>query len=143
MIQQQPARWWDDPTFQDSLLCLLIRDQKSLIKCGSILVPEDFRAVKGVAHGRSRYVVAERVLEFYTKHHEPIGKLLNADVIEYADSELGYGAGQMGDLRNYLEHLRKVKPHAPEALVEKVIKFKARNFKNTALTEMNELMAAD
>jgi hypothetical protein len=34
---------------------------------------------------------------------------LRADVLKYATDELSFGAGQMGDLNNYLDHLQKIK----------------------------------
>ena len=140
-MTEQIKRGWDDPAFLDRLVVLLVNDQKTLTSCGHILASQDFQPVRGTGSGRARWIVAERALEFFQHHHEPIGKLLLADVLDHATDTLGWGAGQIGDLRNYVGHLTKVKAQAPEALVEKVIQFKSNVFKNGALNEMNQLMA--
>jgi hypothetical protein len=134
--------FWDDPGFQDQLISLLAHDFKSLTRCANVLDANDFKPVKGVAGGRARWIVAERALQFYQKHHEPIGPLLTSEVLDYAN-ELGFGAGQRGELNQYLEAFQKIHPKAPDALIEKVVKYKTHRLMGLALQEMSELWGAN
>ena len=138
---QASERWWDDPTFQDNLVALILQDGPTLKSCGSLLSPEDFRPPKGTPDGRSRWMVAERALEFYERHREPLGKLARADILQYAD-QLSLGASHLGELKTYLDRILKLRPTAPDALVEKVVHFKGETLKAAALDEMIDLQAA-
>ena len=90
--------FFSDELFQDALTALLCRDTKALHDCAALLDPNDFKPVKGMRWGRPRWIIAERALEHYQKHHEPIGTLLGADVLEYANG-LNLGEPQLtGDL---------------------------------------------
>jgi hypothetical protein len=129
--------YWDDPDFQDQLISLLVHDHKSLTRC-AFLEASDFKFVKGVRASRARHLVAECALEFFRKHHEPIDKLLNSEVLDHAN-ELGFGAAQRGEVSAYLEAFRKVKPLKADAIIEKVVKFKSYQLKTQALREMVEL----
>jgi hypothetical protein len=133
--------YWDDPGFQDQLISLLVHDHKSLARCASVLAADDFKLVKGVRSSRARWLIAERALDFFKKHHEPIAGLLNSEVLDYAN-ELGFGAAQRGELDTYLQAFAKIKPVKADAIIEKVVKFKSYQLKTQALREMAELLAA-
>lgn len=141
IAQTQSPNWWDDPHFQDNLVALLITDHKTLRDVSAFLTPEDFRPQKGVVNGWSRWIVAERALEFFHTHHEPLGKMLRADVLQYA-SELDLGASRKGELNAYVDRLKTLKITAPDATVDKVIKFKSRILKKAAIEELVELHAS-
>jgi hypothetical protein len=79
-------------------------------------------------NGTERWIVAERALEHYGKHGEPIGRLLRADVLGYAE-RLGMGAGKVGALRDYCDLLGKIKPAASASITEKVGEFKSHRLK--------------
>lgn len=134
MEQNGDARWWDDEEFQDRLCALLVRDQKSLAVCGSILSPDDFRPIRGMRHGVPRQIVVERALEHYKRHHEPLGELARADVLEYGQSFLG--ASKVADLRGYLDFLSKINPKSPDAIAEKALKFKTQHLRAAAIDEL-------
>jgi len=138
--QAKNERWWDDSAFQDNLVALIVQDHQTLRNCGSILSPEDFRPPKGATDGRARWIVAERALEFFAKHREPLGKLVRADVLSYAN-QLSFGQAQITELKEYLKKLAALKPVAPDALVEKVVAFKGQMFKTAAIEEMVDLQA--
>lgn len=137
----QSTRWWDDEAFQDRLVALITRDFKTLKDCGSILVPEDFRPLRGMKNGRARSIVSERALEYYKKYHKPLGALLRADVLEYCEL-LNLAPGQIEQTTQYLDYLNKLKPTAPDALVEKVVKYKGQRFKASAIQELVDLQSS-
>ena len=139
---QASDRWWDDVSFQDNLIALLVKDQKTLKSCGLLLSPEDFRPGKGVPLGRARWMVAERALEFYTKHHEPLGKLARADLLEYSE-QLDLGASIKTELLDYVAFVEKLAIKAPDAVAEKVVKFKSRVLKTAAIEELVDLQASN
>lgn len=138
----QSNRWWDDEDFQDRLVTLLTKDYKALKDCGTILVPEDFRPLRGMKNGRARSIVSERALEYYQKYHQPLGSLLRSDVLEYCE-QLNLPAGQIEEIKKYVIYLGKLKPEAPDSLVEKVRKFKGQRFKASAIQELTELQGTD
>lgn len=132
--------WWADEAFQDQLTVLLTRDVVTLRKCGALLDADDFRPLQGMKSGRSRWLVAERALDYFGKYREPLGRLLRVDVLEHA-ARIHLGAGQIGDLQNYLQALERLRPTAPDALVEKVLRYKSGRMKAAALEEMVDLQA--
>jgi len=134
--------WWDDADFQDHLVALLLQDPITLKSCGALLNPNDFKPIRGMRNGRARWIVAERALEHYEKYHEPLGKLTRSDVIEYA-TRLNLGANQISELRDYIRFLTtKIRVSAPDALVEKVIRYKSQRLKASAIQELVDLQAS-
>jgi hypothetical protein len=138
----QSESWWDEEEFQDRLVALLIHDPITLKSCGALLDPNDFKPIRGMRDGRSRWITAERALEHFQKHHEPLGKLARADITEYA-TNLNLGAGQIGELKTYLFRLADLKPTAPDALVEKVIRYKSQRLKAAAIQELVDLQTTN
>lgn len=128
-------QWWDDDEFQDRLTVLLVQDHQTLKSCSSLLTPEDFRPQRGAQGGRARYLVAERALEHYEKHHEPLGKLLRADVLEYA-ARLNLSGIQVNELKEYLKKIATQRPTAASAIVDKVIFFKSAVLKKAGIDEL-------
>src|ERR1039458_2591654 len=135
-------RYWDDEEFQDQLTYLLVNDGDALEQCKDAgLGPDDLRPMHGMHNGNERWIVAERALEHYEKHGEPIGKLLRADVLRYAEW-LSMGASKVGALKDYCASLAKLKPAASASITEKVGEFKSHRLKLAALEEMIDLQAA-
>ena len=135
------ADWWDDETFQDRLVALLTYDIETLRTCSALLTAEDFRPIRGITNGQSRWIVAERALAHYTKHREPLGALVRADVTAYGES-ISLGASRLTELRDYTKHLATVSRAAPNAIVEKVVQYKSARLKASALQEMTDLQNA-
>lgn len=130
--------WWRDPDFQDRLVLLLVHDAPTLAACTPLLTPDDFRPTKNMPHAHARWLVAERALEYYGNHNEPIGRLIRADVLEYA-SALNLGASQVSGLRDYLLMLKGIRPAAPDSIIVKVTAFKSQVLKKAAIEELTEL----
>ena len=78
------SNFWEDEDFQDKLVTLLVNDTNTLVSCGGLLRADDFKPLRGMRNGRSRWIVAERALDHYSRYHEPIGKLVRADVLDSA-----------------------------------------------------------
>lgn len=133
--------WWDDPDFQNKLVALLVQDQATLLSCASLLSPDDFKPSKGIPDGRPRWLLAERALEHFEKFHEPLGNQVRADVLEYAH-QLNLGASQVTELRDYLKRLTAIKTTAPDALVQKVIRFKSNTLKKNAINDLSDLLSS-
>src|ERR1700733_6739584 len=121
--EAESATWWDDPDFQNSLVALLIQDHQTLKTCAPILSADDFKPSKGTPDGRARWLIAERALEFFTNHNSPVGRLIRSDVLEYATT-LNLGSAQTNELKDFLRKIAKIKPIAPDALTDKVLRFK-------------------
>jgi hypothetical protein len=86
--------------------------------------------------------VASRALDHWSKHHEPIGRLLRADLIEYGGS-IGMAAEKASKVREYGDRLMGSKPVSPSAVVEKVVRFKREIAKYAALQKFSELLSSD
>lgn len=138
---EKPEHWWDDEEFQNNLVSLLTQDHETLKTVGNLLTPEDFRPLRGMKNGRARWMVAERALEYFQKHRTPLGNLLRADVLEYAN-QINLGSAQVVELREYVATLQKQKAAHPGALTEKVLRYKSQRLKAAALQEMTELQLA-
>src|ERR1017187_6465348 len=134
-------RYWDDEEFQDQLTYLLVNDGNALEQCKEAgLGPDDLRPMHGMHNGNERWIVGERALEHYEKHGEPIGKLLRADVLRYAEW-LSMGASKVGALKDYCASLAKLKPAASASITEKVGEFMCQRRQAAALEEMIDLQA--
>ena len=139
--EKESATWWDDADFQNTLVTLLVNDYQTLKNCASFLTANDFKPSRGTPDGRARWLVAERALEFYEKHNSAIGKLIRSDVMEYG-STTNLGAAQVNEAREFLKKLNKIRPVAPDALVEKVVKFKRLIAKKEAINDLSDLLSS-
>ena len=134
-------RYWDDEEFQDQLTYHLVFTAEVLERCASLLCPEDFRPLHGMHNGRERWIVAERALEHYEKHGEPLGKMLRADVLAYS-KHINLGASQIGALEEYCATLGKLKLSSTAFVTEKVLAFKSQHIKAAAIQELMDLQVA-
>jgi hypothetical protein len=133
---------FEDIEFLDALTALLCRDPSALRDCASLLSADDFAPnINGVRDGYSRWVVASRALDHWSKHHEPIGRLLRADLIEYGAS-IGMAAEKASKVRQYGDRLMAMKPVSPAAVVEKVVRFKREILRAGAIQELVEMQSS-
>jgi hypothetical protein len=130
--------FFDNDDFQDALVNLLVVDAAALRTCFPLLKSDDFKPIAASPWGRPRWLVAERALHFFQNHSQPAGKLLQADIIDYA-AQIGMSDRQSKEILDYLVHLRKVRCPAPDAVIEKVVRYKRERIKAAALQELNEL----
>lgn len=130
---------WDDEVFQDKLVALLTYDAAALKLCGSLLTAEDFRPIGGAHNGRARWIVAERMLEHYQKHHEPIGTLIRADVLEYA-RQLNLSELQVKELSDYVKLSSKIQLTAPDSITSKAVRYKSARLMASSVSELNDLL---
>lgn len=137
IVENTSDNWWDDDDFQDRLVHLLTRDVTTLRACASVLDPNDFRPLRGSPNGRARWMVAERALEHYARYHEPLGKLLRADLLSYAQT-LNLGASHLSGLKDYLKQLDAHPLSSPDAVVGRVVEYKSARIRAAVLQEMVE-----
>ncbi len=138
---EDAGEWHQDAFLMDKLVALLVHDHKTLVACSGLLEADDFKPVRGVPNGRSRWLVAERALEHFERHQEPLGKLMRADVLGYAAS-LNMAAASLLELRAYVKELSAMPLGAPEAVTEKVVRFKTQRLQADAIDELSELKAS-
>lgn len=138
---QEPVLWYQDSFLLDKLVALLVQDHKTLKTCSGLLEVDDFKPIRGMKNGRARWLVAERALEHFEKHQEPLGNLMRADVLEYA-ATLNMGATQVNELREYIKVISTIKLSAPDAITEKVVRFKTQRLQADAIDELSELQAS-
>ncbi len=82
--------------------------------------------------------MAERALQHYEKYHEPIGRMVKADALEYAH-RLKLGDSQAESLIQYLAHISKIKVTAPDSVTSKVTAYKRELLRSWALQELVEM----
>lgn len=134
--------YWDDEGFQDALVQLLCRDAKSLQDCGALLSADDFKPLRGMRRGRQRWVVAKVALDHWRRHHEPLGRLLTAGVLEHA-AKLGFlGGERVEELKEYCAWVQEAPVSAPDGVVEKAVRFKHQVAMAAAVQELTTLQAS-
>lgn len=132
---------FDDPEFLDHVVGLLTQDAQALHTLSPLLEVDDFKPLRGVEWSQERWVVADRALQYYQRFHQPLGKLLRADILEYAHG-LQLTERQVDQLDGYLAVLQKVKLNGAAAIIEKVSTFKLQRIKAATIQEMIDLQAA-
>lgn len=133
--------FFSDEHFQDLLVALLCYDRAVLRKTALFLSGDDFKPVAGVPHGRARWIVADRALSYYKKYHEPLAKLLRAELLRYS-SDIGLGARQVAELEDYIGFLQGKKRVGAEAITDQVVAYKRDRIRAATLQEMVELQSA-
>ncbi len=91
--------------------------------------------------GNQRYVVADRALQYYQRFHQPLGDLLRADILDYANG-LQLTERQIQLLDDYLERLNGIELNAAAAITEKVVAYKTQRIKAQTIDELIELQAS-
>lgn len=138
---QQSSNFWDDSDFLDRLTWHLCNSPESLKQAAPVLTSKDFEPLYGMRYGKQRWVVAERALNHFKRHHEPLGLLLRSEVLSYA-RELRLGERAVKEFEEYLQHLAKIPLSAPEAVVGKIVAYKQERLRASIIQEMSELQAA-
>lgn len=122
------------------LAALLCKDPKSLHSCASYLNPDDFKPLEADPTGQHRWVIAELALDYYTKHHQPIGRLLNAELIRYG-REVSLNAKVTRELLEYGGRILKIRTKTPDVLVDQVVQYKQEIRRARALEELIDLQS--
>ena len=133
--------YFQDEAFQDSLVAMLCKDAQGLRTVARFLSREDFRPVKGLRNGQPRWTVAELALEHYRKHREPLGRLLMSTVIEHANS-LNLGEHRIQQLKEYCDSLSATDFPSPDAITEKVLRYKGERKKEAVIEELKSHQVA-
>lgn len=129
---------WNDPGFQDELIKYLVFDPKFLQDAGHLFSMEDFRAEKN--EGMERPTVAKLALEFYQHYHEPVGKLLRSEMLDY----LQLSRDNEGVRKRLLEYAEAIqtdgKRTAADSIMAKVKKYKIQHHITKAMSDMTILV---
>jgi hypothetical protein len=136
-----PSHIFEDESFQDHLVALLTRDIKTLRECARVLHPDDFKPIRGMHWGRPRWITADRALNYYLRFHEPAGKLLLSDLLDYAQ-KISLGERQVAEIREYWKHLEALKTRPRDAIIPHCVTYKRERIKAAGIQELVELQAA-
>lgn len=134
------AAFFSDEAFQDTLTALLCRDLEFLRTCSSFLDAKDFRPLPGQQNGRSRWITAERALDYYQRYGEPVSRLLPSELLSHAKS-IGLGDRESKELTSYAQQLLEQKIVGVESVTTRVREYKCARIKSSALEEMIELQS--
>lgn len=113
---------FSDPHFIDGLIAFLVFDRSFLKSSAHLLSIEDFRKF-GAQEGEERRVVAGMALDFWNRYREPLSTYLTVECREFARKRR-FNEETTQRLLDYAERLVKTKRIAPEAMLEKVKRFK-------------------
>ena len=133
--------FFEDSEFQDRLTKLLIYDIIALKACALLLDGEDFKPMKGMLNGRPRWIIADRALGHYQKHHEPIGNLIRSDMLEFG-KRTGLSERQVQECEDYLKFLKKIPAGASDPIVNKVVRYKQERKQAEAIDELITLQGS-
>lgn len=131
---------FDDEEFLDHLVGLLIHDAETLRNLRPLLEADDFKPVRGMQWGQQRWVVGERALHYYERFHQPLGKLLRADIIEYAQG-LQLNERQVELLEDYIKRIHSIKLNGAGGVTEKVVAYKTQRIKAATIQELIDLQS--
>jgi hypothetical protein len=125
-----------DAELQDEVLRLITSDAKALAQIAPLVSPEDFTA------GQDRRVVSKIALEFWGRFRKPIGKLLGAELRNYARLE-GLGKDKLSDLLKCLARLEsKDLSLSAELVIERLYEAKQSRRLEDAITKTLRLYEA-
>jgi putative DNA primase/helicase len=133
--------FFDDEEFLDQLVKLLTQDAETLERLALLIEVEDFKPLRGMQWGQQRSVAMDRALAYYQRFHQPLGKLLRADILEYAQG-LQLNERQIELLENYVDRLQGIKLNSADAIIEKVMAFKEQRLTAATIQELIDLQAA-
>lgn len=132
---------FSDEAFIDRVVSLLAHDAKAIHTMRPLLSATDFKPLKGAKWGNQRWVVADRCLQYYDRFHQPVGPLLRADILEYANG-LQLSERQVASLDEYLVELAGITVTHAEAVVSKVTTYKLEHARADVLQELAQTLSA-
>lgn len=131
--------YFQDEEFRERVLALLIRDRKFLRRLSGKLIPQDFKANKSEGdEGWAREWVATESLRYWKEYRQPIAGLLKTFALDYIrENRTKVGRKQRETLLNLIEKLKDPELGiSVDAIQEKILKYKERQFLRQALEEM-------
>lgn len=135
------SSFFHDPSFQEKLVALVVRDRNFLRECNGLLNEDDFKPIR--RDGPTElWTAASVALDFYRRHREPVGSLLRPELIHFADKNM-LGEKAKARLLDLAARLRDAQNgFAASAIVEKVISYKKDLLKARAVHELMDLSEA-
>ncbi len=131
--------YFTDAHFVDELIHLLVNDRKVLKDTSHLLNQDDFKQLEN-EEGRERRLVAHLALKYYREHKEPIGRMLRSYLLDFCRSKRLEGATRER-LFEYGAHFTNGhKRVAPDAMVERVLRYKTEHQIALAMEQMQGLI---
>jgi hypothetical protein len=127
-----------DPNFQHELLKFLVHDRTFLKEASHLLTVKDFRSIDRHADNK-REIVAGVALNFWQKNREPVGKLLNVELMQHARVS-GWNKDNRERLLKYGKRLTNNQPKAATAILEKVQQYRWDVELASTMTKMQDMM---
>ena len=126
-----------NPQFQIKLVTLLVKDAKFLRQCSSLLDTDDFEP-RADGESRAAWHIAGAALDYWRKYHEPIGTLLNTELIRLK-KENNWGKRLLGDLNEYVRIIRRTSPKASDYALEIIRDWRKHQLRTTCIDEIINL----
>jgi KaiC/GvpD/RAD55 family RecA-like ATPase len=131
--------YFQDEEFRERVLALLTRDRKFLRRLSGKLTPQDFKANKSEGDdGWARQWVATECLRYWQEYRQPIAGLLRTFALDYIrENRTKVGKNQRETLLNLIEKLKDPELSVSvDAIQDKILKYKERQFLRQAVDEM-------
>lgn len=130
--------YFRDSDFQEKMLVPFCRDRNFLKKMSGILSAEDFKPRKNEGMIEA-YWIAQLAATYWKKYREPIGGMLRTEVLDYVRSNKRKMSSKARDhLMDLVDKIKKSDIVAIEAIETKVIEYKERQQKSSAVKELIE-----
>jgi hypothetical protein len=132
--------YFHDSDFQEKMLMFVCRDRTFLKKMSGLLTPEHFRPRKGEGMIEA-YWIAQKAFKFWKDYREPIGGMLQTEVLDYIrENKRKIGSRSRDKLMDLVQHIKKADGLvAVEAVEKKVSEYLQRQNKSRAIKELIEL----
>lgn len=131
--------FFEQSSYKDKLIALLIRDRKFLRECHPLLDTKDF-SVNGTSSKQDKIKaqIAQLGLNFYEKYNEPLGSLITAEVENFAKKNKLPDSWK-DEAVVLAKKLLKKKVKAPAYISERVVDYKSLVRKKQAIDKLHEL----
>ena len=132
--------YFKDLEFRQRILALMMRDRRFLRKLSGKLTPQDFKAnPQDGSDGWAIEWVGWQTLIYWKEYRQPIGGLLKTFALDWLRANPKTGKQYRESLLVLIEKLKDPELGvAPEAVQEKVLRYKERQFLRSALEELIE-----
>jgi hypothetical protein len=135
------STYFDNTKFKDLLVALTIQDRQFLRSCKHLLEAKDFkpRSSHKEENGHARYVVAQTALSYFAKYNDPVGDMLETEIISHCRNA---GIPHSGKIVEFGNVLADKKIRAVSSIVDRLIEYKKQVTKANAVSRLVELQSS-
>lgn len=130
-----------DPSFQQGLLALLLRDRTFLRHHAHLLSMDDFKPLEGDLDSKNRWLIAGKALDHWEKYREPIHHLLPTELKRHI-REARLGEKRSDGLLKVGELLLNRTLTGARAIADRLLEFKQKALITQTIEEMVNLNAS-